>query len=104
MSRLSIPLVVLLSLDVGLHVLRRREPDFVPLLAQDAAEVVGAATGLHRHHAGRQLLAKTHDPVAGHASPQDHAAGLVQARDTAAVLPEIDPQNRNHHRPLLSSR
>ena len=61
-DRLGIPLVVLLRLDVGLHVLGRHQPHLVTLLAQDAAEVMSAAAGLHRHHAGRQLPASRTTP------------------------------------------
>ncbi len=101
-NRLGIPLVVLLRLDVGLDVLWRHEPDLVSLLTQDAAEMVSAATRLHRHRAGRQLGAEPDNAVASELSPQDDTARLVETRDAAAVLAEIDTQHSDRHHQLLS--
>jgi hypothetical protein len=53
--------------------------------------MVGPAASLHRHHAGRQLLAEPDNPVARHAPAQDHATRLVETRDAAAVLAQINP-------------
>jgi len=53
-DRLGVAVVVLLCLDVRANILGRHQPNLVPLAAQDAAEVVSAAAGLHRHNARRQ--------------------------------------------------
>jgi hypothetical protein len=103
-DRLGIPLVVLLRLHVGLHVLGWHQPHLVTLLAQDTAEVVGAAAGFHCHYAGRQRSGKTDDALPSEAPPQDDATRSVQPCDAAAVLAKINPKHRNRHRPLLSLR
>ena len=103
-DRLGIPLVVLLRLHVGLHVLGWHQPHLVTLLAQDTAEVVGSAAGFHCHYAGRQRSGKTDDALPSEASPQDDATRSVQSCDAAAVLAKIYPKHRNRHRPLLSLR
>jgi hypothetical protein len=59
--------------------------------AQNTTEMVGTAAGLHRHNAGRQLGAEPNDAIASEPSPQHDAAGLVETRDAAAVLAEINP-------------
>jgi hypothetical protein len=51
-DRLGIRGIVLLTFDERLHVSRRDQPDRVPEPADLARPVVGAAAGLHRHHAG----------------------------------------------------
>ena len=101
-DRLGIPLVVLLRLHVGLHVLGRHQPHIMTLLTQDTAEMVGAAAGFLRHHAGRQRSGEPDDAFPREAPPQDDATRSVQSRDAAAVLAKIDPKHRNRHRPLLS--
>src|SRR3954451_13180885 len=53
-DRLGIRHVVLLPLDEGLHVRRRDQLHRVAELGDLAPPVVGAATGLHGHRAGRQ--------------------------------------------------
>ena len=89
-NRLRILLVILLRLDVGLDVLRRHETDLVALLPQDAAEVVSAAARLHRHRTSRQLGAEPDNAVSREPSPKDDAARLIETRDAAAVVAEID--------------
>jgi hypothetical protein len=96
-DRLRIPVIILLGLHVGPHVFGRHQPDLVALLAQDTAEVVRAAAGLHRHDAGGQPRCQLDHPVPAEAPLEDSVAGRVQAHHAAAVLAEVDPQDRDLH-------
>lgn len=94
-DRLGIAVVVLLRLDVGADVLGRHQPDGVPLHGEQPAEVVGAAAGLHRHHAGRQLGRQADNRLSPRTPSQHHRPGRVEADETAAVLAEVDAQHRD---------
>jgi hypothetical protein len=59
----AVPVVVFLRLHAGPHVVGRHQPDLVALIAEEAAEIVRAAAGLHRHHAGGQSGRKFGHPV-----------------------------------------
>src|SRR3954466_10837291 len=100
-DRLGVAVVVLLCLDVGANTLGRHQPNLVPLAAQDAAEVVSAAAGLHRHDARRQAGRELDHALPAQAPAHDNAPSVVQARQAAAVLAKINPQNRDLHLPLL---
>jgi len=71
-------------------------PDLAALRCQCAAHVVGAATGLYRQHACRQLL-RARDHVALHAPLKNDAACLAEPSQTADRPAEIDPQQLNVH-------
>src|SRR5438477_2259264 len=94
----GVALVVLLRLDIGLHVLRRHQPDHVPTRLQKPAEMMRAAARLHRDYAGWQARRKLHHVVTVQAPAQNNPAGCVQSCDAAAVLAQVDPQYRYLHR------
>ena len=100
-NRLGIPVVILLHLDVGAHILRRHQPNLMTQRCQRTSHVMGAATRLHRHRAGRQPGGKGDDPVTTHPPSDDDLAASVQSDDAAAVLAQIDAQDHNAHSPLL---
>jgi len=62
-SFLGVAIVVLLRFHVGSHILWRHQSDVVPLVEERPAEVVRAAAGLHRHHAGGQSGREFDHPV-----------------------------------------
>jgi hypothetical protein len=103
-DRLGISVIVLLCLDVGPHILRRHQPYLVPLGGQHAARVMGAAARLHSGDAGRQLGCEREHRLAAHPPLHHDLARLVQPNNTAAVLAEIDTENRDLHgsAPFLS--
>src|SRR3954451_6871583 len=68
------------------------------LVAQLLAEMVCSAASLHRHHAARQLRRQLDHTVPLQAPPQNDPPTGVQTHDTAAVLAQVDPQNRDLHR------
>src|SRR3981189_2781382 len=69
----------------------------MPLRGQQPAEVVRAATRLHRYHAARQLGRKPHDALPPHPPTQHHTPRRVQPDHAAAVLAQVDPENTNVH-------
>src|SRR6266853_428945 len=76
----------------------------MPLRGQQPAEVVRAATRLHRYHAARQLGRQPHDALSPHPPTQHHTPRRVQPDHAAAVLAQVDPDNTNVHcLTLLSS-
>jgi hypothetical protein len=101
-DRLRIAIIVLVSLEVGPHILRRHQPDSVAKVGKLATEMMGATTGLHSYRARRQTLGETHNTVAPHPPTQHHPTRLIEPDDAAAVLAEINPENRDvHDRSLL---
>jgi transposase len=68
---------------------------------QRTAHMVGAATGLHRHNAWLECRCKGNDRLTPHPPANDNPTGAVQTHHAAAVLAEVDPQNRNFHDLLL---
>jgi hypothetical protein len=58
-NRLGVPVIVLLCLDVGTHVLRRHQPDLVPLRRQLPPQMMSAAARFDRHHARGPWPSKT---------------------------------------------
>jgi hypothetical protein len=97
-DRLRVAVVVLLRLHVGANVLRRHQPDLLALVAQPAAEVMRPTAGLHRHHAARQARRQLDDTLPLQAPSQDHPPAGVQTHHAAAVLTQVDSQNRDLHR------
>jgi hypothetical protein len=65
-DRLRVPVIVLLRLDVGTHVLGRHQPYLMPLRHQKATEVVRAAACRHRHDATGQLGRERNDALPPH--------------------------------------
>jgi hypothetical protein len=96
-DRLRVAIVVLLRLHVGANILGRHQPHLVTLALQHTTEVMRTTAGLQRHHATRQSRRQLDHAVPVQASPQDHATTRVQTRYAAAVLTQVDPQNRDLH-------
>ena len=103
-DRLGVAVVVLLRLHIRLDVFRRHQPHLVALRLEEPPEVMRAATRLHRHHAGRQPAHELGELRPRHAPPQNHGAAAVQRRHAAAVLPQINPDDRYGHQPLPFSQ
>ena len=65
---------------------------------KNAADVMGAAAGFHRHDAGRKLRRQPDQRLALDAPPQHDRSRGIDADQTARILAEIDPEDRNCHR------
>jgi hypothetical protein len=96
-NRLRVPIIVLLSLNVGPDILRRHQPNCVTKAGELASEMMSAATGLHRYPAGRQPPNELHNAVAPHPPPENHLTHRIEPNDAAAVFAQINPQNRDLH-------
>jgi hypothetical protein len=55
------------------------------------------ATRLHCYDARLQFYRKLDNALTAHASPQHDGSPVIQPDDAAAVLAQINPQNRNLH-------
>ena len=100
-DRLGVAVVVLAGFHVRANILGRHQPNLMALGAQDAAEVVSAAAGLHRHNARGQADHELDHALPAQASAQDDTPGTVQTHHAAAVLAEINSKHRDLHGPLL---
>jgi transposase InsO family protein len=69
----------------------------VALSPKDTAEMMRPAAGLHRYNAWPQLARKLDHSLAMHASPQHNGSAVVEPHDAAAVLAQINPENRDFH-------
>jgi hypothetical protein len=67
------------------------------LSPKDTAEMMRPAAGLHRYHAWPQFSCKLDHSLAAHASPQHHGSRVIQPDRAAAVLAQINPENRDFH-------
>jgi hypothetical protein len=57
--------------------------------------MVGAAARLHGNDAGRQLRQQCYQAVASHTPAQHHGSGRIQPNQAAAVLAEINADDRH---------
>jgi len=95
---LRVAVIVLLRLDVGPNVFRRHQADVMSMGRKNAANVMGAAAGFHRYDAGRKLRRQPDQRLALDAPPQHNRSAGIDANQTARILAEVDPKNRNCHR------
>src|SRR5215212_2744798 len=89
-DRFGIGHVVLLPLDERLHVRRRDETDRMAELGDLTPPVVGAATGLHGHRAGRERGQECEELAAAQLLAKDHRARAVSPMELKDVLGEIE--------------
>src|SRR3954464_2161701 len=94
-DRFGIGHVVLLALDERLDVRRRDETDRMAELGDLAAPVVGAATGLHGHRAGRERGQEREELAAAQLLAKDHRARAVSPMELKDVLGEIEADGAN---------
>ena len=90
---LGVAIVVLLRLDVGPDIFGRHQPDVVAVSREHAAEMMGAAAGLHPDNARSKLLRQSDQRLAPHLSPHDDRAGRVEPDHAADILAQIDAKN-----------
>lgn len=100
-DRLGIAIIVLLRLDVRTDILRRHQPHRMALSCQRPAHVMSAAASLHRHDASRQARRIGDDGLAPHPPSHNDLARGIQPDHAAAVLAQINPENRYFHDLLL---
>jgi transposase len=68
---------------------------------ESPSEMMGAATGFHCDDAGRELCGHGHDGFALHATTQSHFTRTVKSNQAAAILSQINAENRDVHGSLL---
>src|SRR3954470_18038191 len=87
--------VVLLALDERLHVRRRDETDRMAELGDLTPPVVGAATGLHGHRAGRERGQEREELAAAQLLAKDHRPRAVSPMELKDVFGEIEADGAN---------
>src|SRR6266566_4475332 len=90
-NRLRIAVVVLVSLEERLHVLRRDQTHIVASGLQLPADVMGTRTGLHADQAARNIGQTAFELTTGYLLLQDDCTPLVEADEVERVLAEVDP-------------
>src|SRR6185437_1786110 len=80
------------------------QPNLVPVGLRRSSDEVGTTARLHRDDTTRQLGQKRRHTVPRDPSSQHHRASLVQPHNAAAVLPQVDPENRYRRHPALLSK
>jgi hypothetical protein len=69
----------------------------VALRSQNAAKMMCPAARLHCYDAPLQFCRKLDNSLTAHASPQHNGSTGIQPDDAAAVLAQINPENRDFH-------
>jgi transposase len=70
-------------------------PESMTLRRQKTGKMMGTTACLHRDHAAWQTRRERRNILWSHAAPLDHRTSCIQARKAAAVLAQIDPEDRN---------
>jgi hypothetical protein len=83
----AVPVVILVVLDVGAHVLGRHQPHLVSLRGQVPAQVVRAAARLKADNAARQVRRQRQHPVPAHPPAQHDRARSVEPHHVHHPLP-----------------
>jgi hypothetical protein len=96
-DRLGVGGIVLVALDVGLHVLRRHQPNLVTELRQLARPIVCRGAGLHADETRRQRFEERQHLAAPKLLPNNDLLGRVDPVDLKHVLGDIQPDRGNLH-------
>ena len=96
-DRLGVGGIVLVALDVGLHILRRHQPNLVAKLRQLTRPIVGRGTGLHADKARRQGFEELYHLAAAELLSDDDLLGRIDAVNLEYVLGDIQTDRGNLH-------
>src|ERR1700730_13014218 len=99
--RLGIAVVVLVTLEERLHVLRRDQTHVVASSLQLAADMMGARTGLHADQAWRNIGETAFELATGYLLLQDDYTAPVKPDEVERVLAEVDPDRGDDSSGLL---
>src|SRR6266516_2249170 len=100
-NRLRIAVVVLVTLEERLHVLRRDQTHIVASSLQLPADVMGARTGLHADQAARNIGETAFELATGYLLLQDDCTAPVKPDEVERVLAEVDPDRGDDSSCLL---
>src|SRR3954452_4025570 len=103
-DRFCIGSIILATLDVGLHVLSRHQPNIMPQRDQLAGPIMRGVTRLHPDQASRQLLEERQDTAPAQAPPHHHFARRIDPVHLKHRLRDIQPDRRNGPHPGSPSR
>ena len=96
-DRLGVGGIILVALDVGLHILRRHQPDLMPELRQLARPIMRRGASLHADKTWRQRFEKRQHLAAAKLLPDDDLLGRIDPVDLEHVLGDIQTDRGNLH-------
>jgi hypothetical protein len=96
-DRLRVGGIVLVALDVGLHVLRRHQPDPMSELRQLTRPIMSRGAGFHADKARRQSFEERYYLAAAKLLSDDDPLGHVDAVNLEHVLGYIQTDRSNLH-------
>jgi len=76
----------------------------MPLLAEEAAEMMSAAASLLRHDAGRKVTNESIQALALHLPANNNPPGLIRIRQAAGILAKINANDNDADRSAPISR
>ena len=96
-DRLGVGGIVLVALDVGLHILRRHQPNLMPELRQFTRPIMCRGAGFHADKARRQSFEELYQLAAAKLLPDDDLLGRINAVNLEHVLGDIQTDRGNLH-------
>ena len=96
-DRLSVGGIVLVALDVGLHILRRHQPDLMPELRQLARPIMRRGASFHADKTWRQCFEERNHLAAAKLLSDDDLLGRVDAVNLEHVLGDIQTDRGDLH-------
>src|SRR6266545_2817267 len=100
-NRLGIAVVVLVTLEERLHVLRRDQTRVVAERCKLPADVMRARAGLHADQAARNIGETAFELTTRYLLLQDDYTPLIEANEVEGVLAEVDPDRGDDSSCLL---
>ena len=94
-DRLGIAVVVLVSLEKGLDVLRGDQANVVPEWLNLARDVMRARAGLEADKAGRQIDKPADKLVARYLDAHGDGAAFIEADEVEGVLADVETDRRD---------
>src|SRR5262245_20141356 len=96
-DRLGVGSIILVTLDIGLHILRRHQTHLMAELGEFARPIVRCGAGFHADQAWRQRLEERLHLAAAERPPDHDLLGRVNAVNLEHVLGEIQTDRGNLH-------
>ena len=94
-NRFRIAIVVLMTLEIGLHILSRHQPNLMPHGFELTTKVMGPCASFHADQASRNIGKRTFELMSRPLLPQYNRAETVESNDMKAVLAQVDADGGN---------
>lgn len=90
-NALGIPIIVLLSFNIGANILGRHQSHFVSSGREKSTKVMSAAACFHNNSARWHAADKLNERLTSHRSTDKHCTFVINAHNAAAILPMSMP-------------